>query len=81
MKCKSDVVKGTKVGPAFFLLVILYCLKGADEAHLPPSGNLRDHHNILQHVCDGIAIMKQGFKLGEDELHRPPVVALGDLHI
>ena len=39
------------------------------------------HHNILQHVCDGIAIMKQGFKLGEDELHRPPVVALNKGHV
>ncbi len=61
MKCKSEIVKGTKVGPAFFLWVILYFLKGADEAHLPPSGNLGDHRNILQQVCDGIAIMKQGF--------------------
>ena len=45
--------------------MILYCLnmlKGADEAsHLPPSGNLRDHHNILQYVCDGIATMKTRF--------------------
>ncbi len=48
VKGKSEIVKGTKVGPVFFLWVILYCLKGADEAHLPPSGNLRDHHNILQ---------------------------------
>ncbi len=48
VKCKSEIVKGTKVGPAFFLWVIPYCLEGADEAHLPPSGNLRHHHNILQ---------------------------------
>ena len=61
MNCKFEIVKGTKVGSAFFLWVILYCLKGADEAHLPPSGNLRDHHDILQLVCDGIAIMKHAF--------------------
>ena len=61
MKCKSDIVKGTKVGPAFFLWVILYFFKVADEAHLPPSGKLRDHRDILQQVCDGIAIMKQCF--------------------
>ncbi len=48
VKCKSEIVKGTKVGPAFFLWVIVYCLKGADEAHLPPSGNLEDCQNILQ---------------------------------
>ena len=48
VKCKSEIVKGTKVGPAFFFLVILYCLKAADEAHLPPTGNLGDHHNTLQ---------------------------------
>ncbi len=56
MKCKSEIAKGTKVGPA-----ILYCLKGADEAHLPPSGNFRHHHDILQLVCDGIAVMKHAF--------------------
>ncbi len=39
VKCKSEIVKGTKVGPAYVLWVILYCLEGADEAHLPPGGN------------------------------------------
>ena len=61
MKCKSDIVKGTKVGPAFSLWVIPYRLKGADEAHLPPSGNLRDHHVILQQVCDVFGTKEQGF--------------------
>ncbi len=48
VKCKFKSVKGTKVGPAFFLRMILYCLKGADEEHMPPSDNFRDHHNTLQ---------------------------------
>ena len=27
-------------------------------------------------VCDDIAVMEQGFKLGEDEIYRPFLVAL-----
>ncbi len=34
-----------------------------------PHGQLVSH--IFQEVCDGISQIKQGFKLGEDGLHRP----------
>ncbi len=33
-------VKGTKVGPVFFLGVIARCFNETDEPHLHPSGNL-----------------------------------------
>ncbi len=42
---RSEIVKGTKVGPAFFLGVIAHCLDGTDEPQLPPSGNLRGPSN------------------------------------
>ncbi len=38
--------------------------------------SLISSHRTFPWICDDIAPMEQGFKLGEDVLHRPFLVAL-----
>ena len=57
---------------------LISSLRGTDEPHLPTRDKLRGWSpNILIRFVMGSLQWNRIYKLGEDELHRPPVVAPG----
>ena len=66
------ILRAPKLGQGLFWGVLAHCSKGRDEPHLSYTANLRSPPLYTSKLLQ----WQKAYRLGEDELHRPLVVAL-----